>query len=452
MPARLIESLTTTELLAEVFSDESVLQAMLDFEIALASAEVRAGIVPKSAAEHISAVAHASNFDIPALARGMFRAGTAAIPMVKALTEKARARNPDAAVWVHWGATSQDVADTAIVLLLKRAQPILTHDVKRLEKALADLSEQHKDTVMLGRTLMQAAPPVTFGLKAAGWLGALHRDEERLAAGFAEALVLQCGGASGTLASLGDKGVIVAHALAEELGLGCPEAPWHTHRDRLANLLCTCGILTGSLGKMARDISLLMQSEVAEVAEPGGNDRGGSSTMPHKRNPIACSLTLSAAQRVPELVANFLSAMVQEHERGVGSWQSEWPLIASIIQSTGSAAASMAEVAEGISVDAARMRQNIENTKGLIFAERAMMLLGAELGRDVAHRILEDATRKCIAANKNLSAVLAEMPEVTSRLELSVLEQIEVPEQYLGSAEAFRQALLNSSMRKKREQ
>lgn len=454
MPARLIESLATTEPLAELFSDESVLQAMLDFEIALARAEVRAGIVPKSAAEHIAAVTHASDFDISALARSMFRAGTFAIPVVKALTEKVRARNPDAAIWVHWGATSQDVADTAIVLLLKRARPILAADLARLENALVGLSNQHKNTVMLGRTLMQAAPPITFGLKAAGWLGALRRGKSRLEAAFAEALVLQLGGASGTLASLGEQGIAVARALADELGLSCPDAPWHTHRDRLASLLCCCGILTESLGKMARDISLLMQNEVAEVAEPGGDGRGGSSTMPHKRNPIACSLTLTAAQRVPGLVATFLSAMVQEHERAVGSWQSEWPVVASVIQSLGLAATSMAEAAEGLSVDSARMRQDIENTKGLIFAERAMMLLGAKLGRDVAHKLLEDATRKSIAQNKHLSEVLAEMPEVTSRLDRSLLQQLEIPEQYLGSAEAFRKALINSGAQenRKREQ
>jgi 3-carboxy-cis,cis-muconate cycloisomerase len=305
---------------------------------------------------------------------------------------------------------------------------------------------------MLGRTLMQAAPPVTFGLKVAGWVGALSRGGKRLESAFDEALVLQFGGASGTLASLADKGTVVARALAEELGLRCPEAPWHTHRDRLANLVCCCGVLTGSLGKMARDISLLMQSEVAEVAEPGGEGRGGSSTMPHKRNPIACALALAGAERVPGLVANYLSAMVQEHERAVGGWQSEWPTMASIVQATGSAASSLAEVAEGLSVDPARMRQNIANTNGLIFAERVMMLLAPELGRDVAHRLLEDAIQKSIAQNKALAALLAELPEVSSRLNRSVLDQLEIPEHYLGSAEAFREALLNSTTSNKEEQ
>ena len=342
MAAPLIESLATTELLAEVFSDISVLQAMLDFETALARAEARVSILPKSAADSIAAVARANEFDIHALSRSMFRAGTPGIPVVKALTERVKARDPEAARWVHWGATSQDVADTALILLLKRAQIILAGDLEQLEKALAALSEEHRTTVMLGRTLMQAAPPVTFGLKVAGWFGAVSRGRKRLESAFDDALALQFGGASGTLASLADNGIVVARALAEELGLRYPEAPWHTHRDCLANLVCCCGLLTGSLGKVARDISLLMQSEVAEVAEPGGEGRGGSSTMPHKRNPIACALTLAAAQRVPGLIASFLSAMVQENERAVGGWQSEWPTIASIVQSSGVAASSMA--------------------------------------------------------------------------------------------------------------
>lgn len=452
MAARLIESLATTEPLAEVFSDSSILQTMLDFEVALARSEARIGIVPKSAADRIAAAANASEFDIGALSRGMFRAGTPGIPLVKALTEKVRAAAPEAAGWVHWGATSQDVADTALVLLLKRAQTVIAGDIYRLERALTRLSEQHRATVMLGRTLMQAAPPVTFGLKVAGWLGALSRSNKRLESAFDETMILQFGGASGTLASLGDKGTVVARTLSEELGLRCPEAPWHAHRDRLAHLVCCCGVLTGSLGKMARDISLLMQTEVAEVAEPGGEGRGGSSTMPHKRNPIACALTLAAAERVPGSVASFLSAMVQEQERAVGGWQSEWPTVASIVQSTGVAASSMAEVAEGLSVDPVRMRQNIANTKGLIFAERAMMLLAAELGRGTAHKLLEDALQKAVAQNKDLSTVLAELPEVISRLNRSVLEQLEISEQYLGSAEAFREALLDSRASNKKEQ
>src|SRR5579862_956797 len=448
MSGRLIESLATTPTLAALFSDESVLGAMLEFESALARAESRSGVIPKEAANAITAAAKPGNFDISALADATFRAGTPAIPLVKALTEQVRKTNVTAARFVHWGATSQDVVDSAMSLLLKRAEPILIEDLARLEQALAKLTEQHKESVMVGRTLLQSAPPVTFGLKAAGWLGAVRRGRRRLRTGFRDAAVLQFGGASGTLASLGDRGMAVTEALSMELGLrNSLGAPWHTQRDRLAMLICACGVLTGSLGKMARDLVLLMQNEVGEASEPGGEGRGRSSTMPNKRNPTACSLTLAASHRVPGLVASFLSAMVQEHERGVGGFQAEWPVVAALIQSTGVAISSMAEAAEGLSVDTKKMRLNIANTKGLIFAERAMMLLGSKLGRDAAHKLLEGAARRSVSEGRNLAAVLAEIPEVTAVLSATELQQLETPEQYLGSAEAFRKALIAESRR-----
>jgi 3-carboxy-cis,cis-muconate cycloisomerase len=448
MSARLIESLATTPALAEVFSDESVLRAMLEFEAALARAEARVGIIPSEAAKVITACATPADFDISALAHASFRSGSLAIPLVKALTEKVRKDNPAASRFVHWGATSQDVLDTAMSLLLKRAEPILQGDLLRLEKALTSLSELHKNSVMLGRTLLQPAPPVTFGLTAAGWLGSVYRGKRRLENAFASAAILQFGGASGTLASLGDRGVSVGNALATELELKSSAAPWHTQRDQLAALICACGVLTGSLGKMALDIALLMQNEVAEASEPESDGRGGSSTMPNKRNPTACSLTLAAAHRVPGLVASFLSAMVQEHERAVGGWQAEWPVVAAVVQSTGVAIASMAETSEGLAVDTKKMRANIASTNGLIFAERAMMLLGPKIGRDVAHKIIEAAARKSVEQGKNLAAVLAETPEVTAHLGPAELKQLEVPEQYLGSAEPFRKALIVESARK----
>ncbi len=432
MSARLIDSLATTGALAELFSDTSVLQAMLDFEVALARAEARAGIVPRAAADAIRAAAKAGAFDIAALAHDTLRAGTPGIPVVKALTERVRAVDPVAAGFVHWGATSQDVADTALVLLLKRAQPILAGDLARLDAALRRLSQQHARTVMLGRTLLQAAPPLTLGLKTAGWLGAICRSRRRLDAAFAGALIVQFGGASGTLAALGEHGPAVGEALAAELGLAYPDAPWHAHRDRLAALVAACGVLTGCLGKMARDVSLLMQGEVGEAAESSGSGRGESSTMPQKHNPIGCALTLAASHRVPGLVAAFLSAMVQEHERAVGGWQAEWPIVASVIQATGLAAASMAEVAEGLTVDEARMRENIDATRGAIFAERAMLLLGATLGRDAAHGILEKAARQSAAQKRRLAEVLREMPEVTRHLDRVTLRELEAPGGYLG--------------------
>jgi 3-carboxy-cis,cis-muconate cycloisomerase len=438
VPVRLIDNLATSEPLSEMFSDRSVLQAMLDFEVALASVQARLGIIPAAAADAIANAASVQDFDPAALARDTLRAGTPGIPLAKVLTEKVRALDAEAAKFVHWGATSQDVADTALILLLQRTQPILTADIAKLENALEKLSCKHEHTVMLGRTLLQAAPPVTFGLKAAGWLGAIRRCRARLESSFAESLAVQLGGASGTLASLGDRGLEVARELASELKLKCPDAPWHTHRDRLANLMCSCGVLSGSLGKMARDISLLMQNEIAEAWEPGGSGRGGSSTMPHKRNPIASTLTLAAATRVPGLIANFLSAMVQEHERGVGGWQAEWATVAAIVQATGLAVESMAEVAEGLTMDEDRMRQNIEATGGAIFAERAMMLLRPALGRDVAHKVIEQATRNSAAQGRRLVEILREMPEVTKVLDAATLASLDAPEQYVGVANEFR--------------
>jgi 3-carboxy-cis,cis-muconate cycloisomerase len=441
MSIRVIESLATTEPLADVFSDRSILAAMLAFEVALARVEARFDVIPREAADAIGQAATADFFDAPELARETLRAGTPVIPFVKALTEHVRSVDPNAARFVHWGSTSQDVVDTAFVLLLKQALPLLEADHLRIDVALRNISEQHRDTVMLGRTLLQPAPPITFGLKAAGWRAAARRGWARIASRFSEALILQFGGASGTLASLGDKGIAVGEALAEELDLLYPDAPWHTHRDRLAALVAACGVATGSFGKMARDISLLMQSEIAEAAEPGGDGRGGSSTMPHKHNPIACSLTLAAAHRVPGLVATFLSSMVQEHERGVGGWQAEWPTVTAVVQSTGLAAASMAEVAEGLVVDPARMRANIDATRGNIFAERVVMMLGTSLGRDAAHQLLEQATQQSIAQNRRLMEVLEEIPEITRAIPLDVLRELDTPEDYLGSAKEFQKRL-----------
>lgn len=445
MAVRLIDSLATTGPLADLFSDDSVLRAMLDFEAALARVEGRLHIIPPAAAKTISAVARAASLDAAAIASAALQSGTPAIPFVRAFTESVRAQNPASAGFVHWGATSQDVCDTALLLLLQKAQAIFQTDLRRLERALKHLSQQHRSTVMLGRTWLQAAPPVTFGLKAAGWLGAAHRGQQRLAAAFAECLVLQFGGASGTLAALGKDGPSVAQALAGELKLACPEAPWHTQRDRMAPLVCACGVLTGSLGKMARDILLLSQNEIAEVAEPGHVGRGGSSTMPHKHNPVGSALTLAAAQRTPGLISGFLSAMVQEHERAAGGWQAEWSIVSAVVQNTGLAIACMAEVAEGLTVDPERMRANIHATQGVIFAERAAILLGKKIGRDKAHKLLEEAGYRSEATNRRLNQVLAEIPEIAQHLSAVELRDLENPEHYLGAAEAFRKALLASA-------
>ena len=442
MAARLIENLATTPQYTAIFADEPLLQAMLDFEAALARAEASVGVIPPSAAETIGNAARAGDFDAEQLAEQGLRAGTLAIPLVKALTNHVRAADPSSARFVHWGATSQDVSDTAMVLLLRRAWSLLEADHERFQKSLRRASDRHADTLMLGRTLLQPAPPITFGLKIAGWFGALRRGWTRLDAAFRDAMVVEFGGASGTLAALGDRAVPVAQELARELDLALPEAPWHTQRDRLAAVVCACGIYTGSVAKMAKDISLLMQGEVAEVFEPVDDGRGGSSTMPHKRNPIACSLALAAAGRVPGLVANYLFGMAQEHERGVGGWHAESATIAQVVQNTGFAVASMAEVAAGLEVDAPRMRENIERTCGVIFAERAMILLGASLGRDAAHKLLEDAVKQSIQEKKRLTEIIATIPQVTSILSASQIQSLDDPKDYLGVAEVFRKQLL----------
>ncbi len=445
MPVRLLDSLATTEPLAEIFSDRSIVRAMLEFEVALARVEARAQIIPQAAAEVIAASASPDEFDMDSLSRQTLRAGTAGIPLAKAFREIVKKKAIAAAEYVHWGATSQDVTDTGLILLLKRGQPLIAADLARVETALRSLSERHRDTVMLGRTLLQPSPPITFGLKAAGWYAAVSRSKEQLTKTFADALLLQFGGAAGTLAALGDKGPEVARALAAELGLTAPDAPWQPHRDRLATLMCSCAVLTGTLGKVARDISLMMQAEVGEVAEHGGDGRGSSSTMPHKRNPIGCAMTLAAATRVPGLVSSYLFAMVQEHERGVGGWQSEWSTIAAVVQATGVAANSMAEVLEGLHVDGARMRRNLYATLGTIFAEKAMILLASKLGRQAAQSLLEEATRKALAEQKSLGEILGEMPDVRKHLDPNLLKRLEVPEDYLGSAELFRSQQLRSS-------
>jgi 3-carboxy-cis,cis-muconate cycloisomerase len=442
MTARLIENLATTPKYAEIFANAPLLQAMLDFEAALALAAAKAGTIPAGAVQAIKKAARAEFFDAEQLGVQGLRAGTLAIPLVKALTERVRSADEESARFVHWGATSQDVSDTATVLLLRQARKVLAADSLRLKKALRHASDQYADAVMLGRTLMQAAPPITLGLKIAGWFGAVSRSWARLDAALTDSLVLQFGGASGTLASLGVHAVPVARELAKELDLRLPEAPWHAHRDLFAAVICACGIFTGALGKMAKDVSLLMQSEVSEASEPGGEGRGGSSTMPQKRNPTACALALAAADRVPGYVASFLAGMPQEHERGVGGWHAEAATMARTIEDTGLALESMAEVAEGLSADPARMEKNIADTRGAIFAERAMMKLGPELGRDTAHRLLGEAVQQATKRGCKLTDVLMEMPEVKKVLSKDEIGGLDDPRAYLGAAETFRKQLL----------
>jgi 3-carboxy-cis,cis-muconate cycloisomerase len=414
---------------------------MLDFEAALARVEGRLGLIPDSAARTIEdgVAAAADAFDGETIARAARTSGTIAIPLVDLLRDQVRARDPGAATYVHWGATSQDVVDTALVLCIARSREILATDHRRLGGALRKLSDQHADTVMLARTLLQPASPTTFGLKAAGWLAMISRSWARLVDASAAALVLQFGGASGTLAALDARGPEVASGVARELGLADPGAPWHAHRDRLAAFAAACGIYTGAIGKMARDVSLLMQNDVAEAAEPGGS----SSSMPHKRNPAGSATILAAATRMPGLVSSFLAAMPQEHERGLGGWHAEAPLLSAIVQTTGAAVAAAADVSENLTVDRDRMRANIGATNGVVFAERAMVLLAPVLGRDAASRLIRAAIEVAGREGRRFCETLAAEPEVQAALPSGELATLDSPEAYLGAAEHFRRRLLD---------
>lgn len=365
MTSCLVNALGTTPELASIFSDSSVISAMVEFESALARAQIRAGVIPPDAL-----TSYIPPSDLEDVAAEGAASATIAIPFVERLRAQSR--------FAHYQATSQDLQDTAMVLLLRQARLLIARYAQRMAAALRKLSADHANTPMLARTLLQPAAPVTFGLKVANWHSASWRSWKRFDARFEEALLLQFGGPVGTL------GGPVASLLAEELALKCPAAPWQTQRDRLAGLLCAGAIYVATLGKVARDISLLMQSEVGEVSE--GASAGGSSSMPHKRNPSGSTVALAAAVRMPGIASSFLTAMVQEQERSVGGWQAEWPLLADGVQLIGAASSAMARVVEGLQVNQAKMAANLEasglSSKGLGAAEefRLQIMREAEGG------------------------------------------------------------------------
>jgi 3-carboxy-cis,cis-muconate cycloisomerase len=441
MSSRLINSLATTDALATAFSDAAFLQGMLDFESALARAEATAGLVPGAAASAIANAAVARDFDIDAIVQDARSTATPVIAVVQMLEARVEAIDAKAARWVHFGATSQDVFDTALVLCVRTAWPSLERDHTRMVEALDRLAREHSGTVMLGRTLLQPATPITFGLKAAGWLGSLSRIWKACASAHEGAMVVQFGGAAGTLAALGSKGTAVETALAKELGLSLPDAPWHAHRDRLAALVAACGIYTGALGKVARDISLLMQHEVGEVFERGG----GSSTMPHKKNPSGCAVALAAATRVPGLVAAMLNSMPQEHERSAGGWHAEAPIVADVVQTTGSALSAMAGAIDELTIDPARMRHNIDATRGAIFAERIATTITSAVGRARAADMVKTAIGASQRSGSTLAETVAHTPELAALMSPDDIAGLAVPENYLGAADAFRQRLIASA-------
>jgi 3-carboxy-cis,cis-muconate cycloisomerase len=438
----LLGPLFASEAMTAVFSDHGRLQGMLDFEAALAQAEAEAGLIPTAAAAPIAAAAQAERFDVAALARQTAESGIPSIPLIKQLTALVAAKDPAAARFVHWGATSQDVMDTGLVLQIGKGLAALKPELERLSAALAGLAESQARAPMIGRTWLQHAVPVTFGLKAAGWLDALERCRRRLDEAGRAARVLQFGGAAGTLATLGARGLDVAAALARALALDLPALPWHASRDRLVNLAAALALLAGLLGKMARDLSLMMQVEVAEAFEPAAPGRGGSSTMPHKRNPAAAAVALAAAARVPGLVATLLAAMPQEHERGLGGWQAEWETLPEIFLLVSGALGGMTEAMEGLRLDPARMRSNIDATRGLVMAEAVMMALAERIGRLESHHLVEEACRRAVAESAHLKDVLSKDPAVSAQLSPEQLDRLFTPEAYLGMAESFVQRVL----------
>ncbi|WP_454726551.1 MULTISPECIES: 3-carboxy-cis,cis-muconate cycloisomerase [Cupriavidus] len=444
--SRLTDAMFGSAAVLDAFSDAGTVQGMLDFEAALACAEARCGVIPRAAAEVIAAACNAEEIDPDTLAADAVAGGNLAIPLVRQLTARVAARDEQAARYVHWGATSQDAIDTGMVLQLRRALRAIDADLDALGEACAALAQRHRDTPMVGRTWLQHALPTTFGLKAAGWLDAVQRNLQRLDAARAQAAVMQFGGAAGTLASLGAAAPAVAAEVGRELDLAVPAMPWHAHRDRLGEVAATLGVLTGTLGKMARDISLMMQTEVAEAAEPAGPGRGGSSTMPHKRNPVGCAAVLAAAVRVPPLVAAMLAGMVQEHERALGGWQAEWDTLPQIAALSAGALRQMHEVVSGLQVDAPRMRANLDLTRGLILAEAAMLEIGGRIGRLQAHHLVEGACRRAVAEGvtlrQALGAVLAEDAAHAGLMDAATLDRVCDPANYAGQAGAFVDAAL----------
>jgi 3-carboxy-cis,cis-muconate cycloisomerase len=427
-----------------VCDDAAYLQHMLDFEAALARAEAEAGIIPARAVAPIANACKAETFELSALAEAATRSGNLAIPLVKALTAAVGKADADAARYVHWGATSQDVIDTATMLTLRAAIDVLLADLDRAIAGFVKLATQHRNTAMVARTWLQHALPMPFGLKLAEYAAALHRSRARLKRLRAEGLALQFGGAAGTLAALGDKGIAVAEKLAAQLQLPLPDAPWHTHRDRIADAASAFAILTGSCGKIARDVSLMMQTDVAEAFEPSGEGRGGSSTMPHKRNPVAAATALAAAAMAPNLAATIFAAQVQDHERSAGPWHAEWPTLPTLQLVTSGALAAIAELAEGLEVDVSRMRVNLDATHGLIMAEAVTFALAETIGKSDAHHLVEAAAKKAVAGKQHLRDVLTGDPRVTAHVSADKLAKLFDPMAYQGVSQQLIDRLLAS--------
>ena len=424
MHESLFDRFLSTAEMAEVFGATAIVQGMLDFEAALARAQAAEGVIPGAAVAPIVAACRAEAFDLDAIATAGAIAGSLAIPLVRQLTAQVAVTDAQAAGFVHWGSTSQDVIDTAMVLATRCAVALIDARLGCLTNALLKLADAHGDAPMLGRTLMQPALVVSFGFKLVAWVAPLVRARERLREAAKRGCKLQLGGAVGTLAVMGAAGAAVARRMADDLQLGLAPGAWHTQRDEWVALGCEVGVLCGSLGKIAKDISLLAQGEIAEVAEPSGNangqQRGGSSAMPHKRNPVASMIALAAAARAPHRVAALLAAMPQAHERGLGDWQAELAERPGLFMSAHGAVNALADAAAGLTVDTVRMRRNIEAQGGLVFAEAAAMLLGVHLGRARAQALLATLSRRSVSEQRPLLALVQEAVNVTATLEAKI--------------------------------
>jgi 3-carboxy-cis,cis-muconate cycloisomerase len=425
----LLSGLFTHGPVADEVGELALLQAMLDVEVALMRALCRAGIAPGEAATELVGVADATKFDLAEIGRGTADTGTPVPAMLSAL----RARlSDDAAAHLHQGATSQDVVDTALMLLAHRALAPLLEQLAGAAGTCAELAERHRATLAPGRTLLQQALPLTFGLKAANWLSGLDGAYVELAEVRERVLAVQLAGAVGTLAALGDRGLDVVSDVADQLELVEPALGWHTVRLRPARLSSALGSALGVMGKVARDVVLLAQTEVAEASEGAGEGRGGSSTMPHKRNPVGAVAVLACAHRAPGLVATVLSSMVQEHERAAGAWQAEWEPLLELLRLTGSAAATLRELLGGLELDAQRMRADLDATGGLVMSESVATALGESIGRPAAQALVAKAADVAAREGRSFRDVLADSPEVDRALGAAGLDAALDPRRYLG--------------------
>ena len=434
--------------MTEIFSDHALLKYMIQAEVALAKAQAQIGVIPESAATIIADVANtqgiqAIDFENLAIATGL--AGNIAIPFVKQFTAAVKAVDEDASRYVHWGATSQDILDTACILQARDALDIVEFQLRQAYVASLELAEKYRAEVMIGRTWLQQALPITFGHKAARWASGFKRDLDRLEQMKARVLTVQLGGAVGSLASLLDQGSKVIEAYAVQLNLSVPTCTWHAERDRIIEIAGFLAIVVGNTGKMARDWSLMMQTEIAEVFEPNAKGRGGSSTMPHKRNPVAAASILAAANRVPALMSSIYQSMVQEHERSLGSWHAEWLAFPEIFQLCAGALQGTVEVLQGLEVNRKNMQRNIETTQGLIMAEAVMMALAPKMGRLNAHHLVEKACKQAVAEQRHLYDVVSEVDEVQQYFNLEELRLIFKPESYLGNIQDQIDAVLKEA-------